>query len=373
MTTEAKLLKESLATVSGMAAELTAYFYARLFMENPALRSMFPLVMDVQRDRLLQALVHIVQSIESPETLIPYLQQLGRDHRKFGVQPEHYEAVGAALLGAVREYSSQTWTSEIEDAWRNAYGVAARTMIEAAALDDAPPWWNAEVIGHERRTDEIAVLYVRPDQPYPFEPGQYCSLETTYQPRVWRSYSMANAPRPDNVLEFHVRALGLGWVSGTLVRKVNVGDTLRLGPPMGSMVLDRTSTRDLVCVGGSTGVGPMKALIEEYARHSTTGRAHLFFGVRDCADLYDVAALQDMANRYPWLTLVTCVSDDDRYAGEQGSLPDVLARHGSWYHHDVYAAGSPHMVSATLDRLKELGVPSGRIKYDVVGGVLSGS
>lgn len=44
-------------------------------------------------------------------------------------------------------------------------------------------------------------------------------------------YSMANAPRPDGTLEFHIRAAGGGWVSGALVRRVKAGDMLRLAAP----------------------------------------------------------------------------------------------------------------------------------------------
>ena len=57
--------------------------------------------MEVQRSRLLRALVHVVQMVDQPDELVPFLEQLGRDHRKFGVLAEHYDAVGAALLGAV--------------------------------------------------------------------------------------------------------------------------------------------------------------------------------------------------------------------------------------------------------------------------------
>ena len=54
--------------------------------------------MEVQRSRLLRALVHVVQMVDRPDELVPFLEQLGRDHRKFGVFAEHYDAVGAALL-----------------------------------------------------------------------------------------------------------------------------------------------------------------------------------------------------------------------------------------------------------------------------------
>ena len=82
-----------------------AYFYGRLFAENPELRPMFPAAMDAQRDRLFRALTRIVHSLSAPEQMEPYLSQLGLDHRKYGVLTEHYPAVGRALLATLRRCS----------------------------------------------------------------------------------------------------------------------------------------------------------------------------------------------------------------------------------------------------------------------------
>ncbi len=365
MANDAQLLKESLAAIEPHAAKVTQYFYARIFIRNPGLRAMFPLVLDTQRDRLLSSIIHIVQGIERPDLLFPYLQRLGRGHRRFGVVEQHYEVLLDALLAAVREYSFEAWTEETRDAWIRAYAFAARAMIDAArAEEDRPPWWTAEVVDHELRAEGVAVLHVRPDHPYPFQPGQHCHIETRQQPREWRPYSFASAPRPDGVLEFHVRRVGAGWVSRALVRQTRVGDVLRLGPPVGSMVLDRSSRRDLVLAGGGTGVSPLRAMVEEMAR-GPARRAHLFFGVRRREQLYDLPALRRLADRNPWLTLVAACSDDPTFPGEQGTLPELLERYGPWTDHDAYASGSPAMLAATVARFRELGVPPERLRHDV--------
>ncbi|HEV2088850.1 MAG TPA: globin domain-containing protein [Cryptosporangiaceae bacterium] len=365
MANDAQLLKESLTAIEPHAAKVTQYFYARIFVENPDLRAMFPLAMDTQRDRLLSAIIHIVRGIERPDVLFPYLQRLGRGHRRFGVVTDHYHVVGNALIAAVREHSRDVWTDETEGAWIRAYAFAARAMIDAARADeDRPAWWDAEVIAHERRGEGLAVLQVRPDQPYSYQPGQYCHLESPRQPREWRPYSFASAPRPDGVLEFHVRCVDAGWVSRALVRQTRLGDVLRLGPPVGSMVLDRSSRRDLVMAGGGTGLAPLRAMVEEMARGAAR-RAHLFFGVRRREQLYDLPALRRLADRSPWLTLVVACSDDPTWSGEHGTLPDLLERYGPWAAHDAYASGSPAMLRATVARYRALGVPAERIRHDV--------
>jgi hemoglobin-like flavoprotein len=59
------------------------YFYGQLFAMDTEIRAMFPAAMDVQRKRFFRALVRIVRD---QGDLVPYLEQLGRAHRKFGVR-----------------------------------------------------------------------------------------------------------------------------------------------------------------------------------------------------------------------------------------------------------------------------------------------
>jgi len=323
--------------------------------------------MDVQRARLLGAIVTAVQSLEDPERFDEYLRSLGRDHRKFHVSPEHYDVVGGALLEALRAFGGQDGSIEYDQAWRDEYQVIASKMMAGAEADTNPPYWHAEVLAHERRGTDIAVFTCRPLQPLEFRAGQYVSVECQYQPRLWRTYSVASAPRKDGTMEFHVRALGAGWVSSALVRRLKVGDMIRLAAPMGSMMLDRKSTRDIVCVAGGTGLAPVKALVEELTRYNRTRWVHLFFGAKHRDDLYDLDELNRLAARYPWLSVVPACSDDPGYAGEQGNIADIVSRYGPWQEHDFFVSGSPGMVKATLRRLAELQIPALRIKYDTFG------
>ena len=365
MSNLSQILKESWTLVEEQQDKVAAYFYARMFLTNPQLRDMFPVQMDVQRNRLLGAIVGAVQSVDDPEGLDTYLRALGRDHRKFHVEPEHYRQVKGALLDALREYARERWSSQYEQAWSDVYDVIAEKMIAGAAEDTNPPYWHAEVLTHERRGADIAVFTCRPLQPLRFRAGQYVSIECRYQPRLWRTYSMANAPREDGTLEFHVRAVGAGWVSSALVRRVKPGDMLRLAAPMGSMTLDPQSRRDIVCIAGGTGLAPIKAIIDECARYNRTRWVHLFRGVRHRDDLYDRDHLDRLVSRYPWLHLVRAVSDDPTFpAAEHGPVSEVVAQYGPWKDHDFYVSGPPTMVNATLRNLAEMQIPSTRIKYD---------
>ena len=361
----ARLLKESWSLVEEHQDKVAGYFYARMFLSRPDLRDLFPVQMDVQRSRLLNAIVTAVQTLEDPEKFDDYLRGLGRDHRKFHVEPEHYDVVGRALIEAMRSFAGEQWGVEYDQAWADAYAVIAAKMLSGAEADTNPAYWYGEVIQHERRGNDIAVFTVMPMQPLEFRAGQYLSLECPrFQPRLWRTYSPANAPRRDNTLEFHVRAVGAGWVSSALVRRLAVGDMIKLAAPMGSMTLDRRSTRDAVFVAGGTGLAPIRSLLEELTRYNRTRWVHVFFGARNRDDLYDLAELNRMAARYPWLSVVTACSEDPTFPGEQGNISDVVARYGPWKEHDFFVSGSGLMVKSTLKTLAEMQVPSIRVKYD---------
>jgi NAD(P)H-flavin reductase/hemoglobin-like flavoprotein len=360
-------LKESWQLVEDRRGAVAERFYARLFLAEPQLRELFPVHMDVQRERLLGAIVAAVQTFGDPERVDAYLRALGRDHRKYHVRPEHYATVRVALLESIRHHAGAGWSDVYEQAWSDVYDYIAGRMIAGAREDDGPPYWHAEVLTHERRGPDVAVFTCRPLQPLRFRAGQYVSIECAQRPRLWRTYSVANAPRPDGTMEFHVRDTG-GWVSSALVRRLRPGDMLRLAAPMGSMTLDPHSRRDVVFVTGGTGLAPVKALLDELTRCNRTRWVHLFRGERHGDGFYDKDHLDRIAQRYPYLSIVRAASDDPDFPGERGPISDVVSRHGPWQHHDFYVAGSAPMVQATLRRLAEMSVPSTRVRYDAFTG-----
>jgi NAD(P)H-flavin reductase len=326
---------------------------------------MFPVSMAHQRDRLFTALGTVLARVDDLDSLVPILQQLGRDHRKFGALAAHYPAVGASLLATLEHFDDE-WDDALAASWTEAYGVIAEVMIGAAEeVADEPPWWEAEIVRHERRTIDVAVLHVRPNAPLEYLPGQSISLETDRRPRLWRWYSPANAPRPDGLLELHVKARDGGPVSSALVRLAQVGDVLRLGPPVGHLALDTGSDRDLLLVAGGTGLAPMKALIDQVARQGPPRRVDLFVGARTEDAFYDRADLRRLEQEHGWLTVTSAVSQEKGSSLEHGDIGDVVLRHGPWTSRDVYVAGNPAMVEDTVTRLHSHGVPMARLRTEV--------
>lgn len=360
---DAILIRRTMAEIGPVADKVTSFFYALLFVRHPDLRPLFPAAMDAQRDRLLRALMTAAEHIDNKDVLGDFLQNLGRGHRKYGTRAEHYPAVGECLIGALSRYASAVWNEETEAAWVRAYTTISQVMIDAAAADElrAPAWWHAAVVSHELRTPDVAVITLRPDQPYPFRAGQYTSLETPWWPRVWRHYSLASAPRSDGLLSIHVKAIPAGWVSNALVHRARPGDVIRLGPSAGSMTVDHNSDSGILCLGGGTGIAPIKALVEDIAEHGTRRRVEVFYGARTDTDLYDIDTMLRLQQSHPWLS-VRPVVDEQAHL----QLPDAVREYGPWHGYDAYLSGPPGMICSGVAALRQVGIPPHRIRHDAV-------
>jgi NAD(P)H-flavin reductase/hemoglobin-like flavoprotein len=360
-----ELIRASFAVVEPHMDDLGRYFYATLFQIAPQTRDLFPVNMEVQRSRLLRALVHVVQMVDQPDDLTPFLEQLGRDHRKFGVLAQHYDAVGASLLGTISHHAGAAWTPEVQKAWSEAYAIVAAAMVSAAQADRGPASWLGRVVDHRRVGWDLAVITLQTSEPIPYRAGQYLSVETPQRPRLWRYLSPANAPRDDGILEFHVRAVDGGWVSRAIVAHSRIGDTWRIGPPMGRMHAEAGTGRDLLMVTGGTGMAPIKALLEDLAARPEQPHTQVFVGGRTWDDLYDFPTLRRLSYSNTWLDVIPVVEKDEGGSGaERGTLADVVTRYGAWADHDVLVCGSPAMIRSTVSRMLVAGTPLDRIRYD---------
>ena len=348
-----------------------AFFYGNLFVRNPEFRAMFPLAMDGQRRRLFDGLARSVWGAGQYQALTDYLRELARDHRKFGVRDEHYQPFCEALLVSLQSVGGSGWTEQTAAAWRAMLEHMAAVMADAArAAEGDPAWWLGEVVRHDRRGPDLAVLTLRAeaDQPLRHLAGQYISVQVTRWPRVWRCYSVANAPRRDGTLDLHVRAVPGGRVSSLLVHQTQPGDTLLLGPARGAMTMAAApGTGSILCVAGGTGLAPLKALAEELAAAPVpaTRAVRLLAGARHHSDLYDLAELRRLEADCPWLTVIPVVAPGGGPAAAREALPAAAAAHLTPDTGDIFISGPDAMVRAVSRQLASL-APDARIHADSI-------
>ncbi|MFI8522493.1 globin domain-containing protein [Streptomyces sp. NPDC085481] len=369
---DAQLLRHTFAVVERRAEHAVTFFYSHLFWNNPGMRALFPEDMAPQRDRIFAALTHVVTHLDEPG-LADYLGALGRDHRKFLATPALYSAVGASLLAAFAHAAGAAWTVAAEKAWTEAYGLVADLMkagAEASVAEGQPAWWDADVVRHERFGEDLALLTLRPRQPYPYLAGQYVSVSSLHVPRVWRTYSLANAPRPDGTLDLHVsRVLG-GLMSPTLTERLRVGETLRLSTPGGALTARTPPGKPRTYIAAGTGWAPVRALLEEAAADEPALEGRLFVVARAKEYLYGKADAERFRELIPGLH-VTYITAAPLRPRDQATerLVQALRASVNWPAHDVYLAGPPGFLTEVAEELEDLGTDPCRVFHDTLPAV----
>ncbi|MCK8515170.1 CDP-6-deoxy-delta-3,4-glucoseen reductase [Methylonatrum kenyense] len=197
--------------------------------------------------------------------------------------------------------------------------------------------------------DVMRLLLKLPDQDrLQFLAGQYVDILLRDGRR--RSYSLANAPHDDALLELHVRNVGEGAFSGHVFGEMQEKALLRLEGPFGRFFLREDSDRPALFVAGGTGFAPIKGILEHAFAANLSRPLHLYWGARTRQDLY----LPDLPGRWqaehPNFSYTPCLSEptpDDNWDGRIGLVHNMLlADYPSLADYDVYMAGPPGMIAA---------------------------
>ncbi|MFC6011325.1 FAD-binding oxidoreductase [Nocardia lasii] len=373
---------KAVAAEDGGTEKLSRSFYSILFTDYPGVRDYFPAAMDSQRDRLVKAISYTLDRLEEPDKLLPFLAQLGRDHRKYGVQPAHYVAVANSLKTAIREFAgTEMWTDEVANAWDEGLATISGAMIAAADKEVTPAAWSGTVVECREVLRNLSIIRVQLDQPMQYAAGQYLSVEVPSRPRMWRYLSPANPSNANGEIEFHIRSVLGGWVSPAMVAHTAVGDKWRLGSPLGGLGVPRNTKRKMLMVGCGTGIAPLRAQIMAMAQRRVNPKVHLFVGGHHPCDLYDLQVLSQLAVANKWLTVTPVTESDENpwwYVDSDNPHPDlpgleprmtgqigkVVASYGPWSDRDVQIVGSPSMVQTTKFRLMAAGTQAQSIRHD---------
>ncbi|RLA03610.1 MAG: oxidoreductase, partial [Gammaproteobacteria bacterium] len=133
-----------------------------------------------------------------------------------------------------------------------------------------------------------------------FQPGQYALLNL---PGVegGRAYSMSNIGNDDGSWEFIIRLVPDGKGTNALF-KLNEGDEIEIDGPYGMAYLRTDAPRDIVCIGGGSGLAPMLSIARGVAAADGMDdvKVHLFYGARGPQDLCgeeELKALGQSADR----------------------------------------------------------------------------
>ncbi len=125
------LVQSTFASIALASDQVAATFYERLFELDPSTRALFHTPMPEQGYKLMQMIGAAVMGLDRFDELAPAIQDLGRRHIGYGVKPEHFDTVGAALLWALESALGEEFTPSVREAWAAAYHLLASTAASA--------------------------------------------------------------------------------------------------------------------------------------------------------------------------------------------------------------------------------------------------
>lgn len=189
-------------------------------------------------------------------------------------------------------------------------------------------------------------LRLKPNRPLRFSAGQFARLD--FGAGRVRPYSMANA-EGEELLEFHLRRVPGGVVSGFVAEQLRPGEVVKLIGPLGTSYLRRRHAGPMLCIAGGTGLAPICSIVSTALAGPQTGAIHLYVGARSAEELYWLDELQELQRQHPTRLSLTLATDAPAMdaAIRHGRVVDIAASGvtslSGW---KVYLAGPPPMVDA---------------------------
>lgn len=181
-----------------------------------------------------------------------------------------------------------------------------------------------------------------------FLAGQY--VEFLLKDGRRRSFSLANPPHDDALLELHIRNVPGGFFSNQLFNEFKGREILRLEGPFGSFHLRETSDKPIIFVAGGTGFAPIKAMVEHSLHHAHGRPMVLYWGARAQRDLYlpDLPGQWQQASRdFTFIPVLSMPEPGDDWPGRTGFVHEaVLEDFDDLSGYQVYACGGPAMIDA---------------------------
>ena len=207
-------------------------------------------------------------------------------------------------------------------------------------------------------------VFQSPKEPtFTYLPGQFITLHFESEGKILkRSYSIANAPKQDNRIEFSA-----GYISGgpgsELLFNLKPGDQVNISGPFGRLVLRDLPGKRYILVATSTGITPYRAMIDELkkrVRENPSLQVVILQGVQKREDILFPDEFKALHQTFPQIQFRAHLSrqpsntlSECEYSGYVQEAFAELALNAT--EDIVYLCGNPGMIDAAFEQLKNKG------------------
>ncbi len=285
---------------------------------------------------------------------------------------------------------------EIKELWEDAPGLSPRDIrkgkklaCQCVAVGDCeikikpennpvkvstlPKKQNATYVGRRDLTADMAEFIFKVPTSAVFFSGQFSMLSL---PNIQgeRAYSMSNTANEDGFLQFIIKRMPNGAGSNYMFDELNEGDQVEVDGPYGNSYLRTDNDRDIVCIGGGSGLSPVMSIVRAASIDDTfKGRnIHLFYGGRGPKDICTPELVAELETSNINVICHEATSDKE-LSKEQGWTGECCFIHelvdkeltGEMPGYEYYFCGPPVMTN-TVQRLLMVDnqVPFEQIHFD---------
>ena len=236
--------------------------------------------------------------------------------------------------------------------------------MTAQASRKATPLPKATITYRRDVTDDLWVIRLRPEVPFTFKPGQYCTIGVE---EVERAYSIVSAPHEEE-LELFLELVPppTGQLTPMLYELAD-GAEVTMRPRAKGLFTFKEQWGNHFMVSTVTGVCPYISILRDYLHYGRSG--HRFY-VLERASYYDELTydteLREMESAHPELiTFVPTVSRPQEkrnrgWTGESGRVNAIVQKYLERFALEpsstlVYACGHPGMIEGVKEQLSPRG------------------
>jgi ferredoxin-NADP reductase len=209
------------------------------------------------------------------------------------------------------------------------------------------------------------VFQTQQDSSFNFIPGQFITIHIPHQEKtVKRSYSIANSPLQNNIIEFAAGYVPEGIASQFLFN-LQPGDTIQASGPFGRLVLKEELPKRYILVATSTGITPYRSMLGELKKRLDSHpllKIIILQGVQRQEDILYASEFQEFASAYSdrvqfrmHLSRENKDLESQQFLGYvQHAFPDLTLNPEEDV---IYLCGNPGMIDESFEDLKNRGFP----------------
>jgi NAD(P)H-flavin reductase len=248
-------------------------------------------------------------------------------------------------------------TAELIERLTPLTGYERRTRIEATIYAIRP--LKDDVIEYTFQFTELADVV--------YHPGEFILVRIQEEPEeMFRAYSISSYNHDNKRVSVTIKKVPNGYGTDIIYNTFKEGDPVILEGPMGHELRIDPHAEHVLLVGGGIGITPFLPIVTDLTRNAPERlqQVKLLYGVNNTDEFLYKDEFEQLEQASPRFEFLPTVAFDDTWNGHKGFVTDAMPGIPHLSKYTIYMCGPKPMITASMKKLAELGVPQENIHYE---------